>query len=54
VIPVPDDIEVPFICICDEEWCTCMNMVAANPEACAECAAGHHLWELGGERTDGE
>ena len=45
---------IDLYCICDEEWCFCLNKVEAPvrippPEiACPECAAGLHVWMPGG------
>ena len=47
-----------LLCICDEEWCFCSNMVFVNDEAvyegpfppeiaCADCKAGKHVLEPG-------
>lgn len=50
--------KIALYCVCDNEWCWCTNRVEAeidtdNPPAaapdvaCAECAAGRHVPDLG-------
>lgn len=58
-IDIPDGETIGLYCVCDQEMCWCDNMVVAPlipspgpPDiACAECAAGHHVWAPGGPRT---
>jgi hypothetical protein len=47
-----------LLCVCEEEWCYCTNLVDADVDlesgrvpdiACPECADGHHVDE-GGRR----
>lgn len=35
--------DLPFLCICDEEWCWCMKRVPTLDTPCAECAEGRHV-----------
>ena len=37
--------ELPFFCVCDEEWCWCMNRVATLDTGCADCDEGKHVME---------
>jgi hypothetical protein len=34
-----------YFCICDEEWCWCMHLVATLDTPCADCVAGKHVME---------
>lgn len=36
-----------FLCICDEEWCYCLE----PDEPCSECLLGCHVWEPFGDRS---
>lgn len=56
---VTEKMKMMLLCICDEEWCYCDTLVEVEVDPddrlpdvpCAECKAGHHVWEPEGERA---